>query len=284
MKLARPINDSTPNVTNPFSSSHLGTDYGYINGTPIYASESGKVIQCKTGETRQWIANTPSDPYKTTSTRSLRTEDYGNYVKIDHGEGYATLYAHQKAGSISIRVGDAVKKGQKIGEVGTTGNSTGNHLHWEVRLNDKCIDPVPLLDASFTQYSDSEPVTPLPPTGSDQQTIIDQLRAERDTNWNLYQNERQAKIDLEDALDKKNKVNESLSKENETLKSSVESLTKEKEGISASLQSLKNSLDSTKVELEVCNGLMSNRKTLDQYQTAELFTEIINRIKKAVRR
>lgn len=283
MKLARPINDTTPNVTNPFSSNHSGVDYGYINGTPIYASESGKVIQCKTGETRQWLANSPSDPYKPASgTRPLRTEDYGNYVKIDHGEGYSTLYAHQKAGSISVRVGDTVKKGQKIGEVGTTGNSTGNHLHWEVRLNDRCIDPVPLLDSSFTDYGANEPVTPIP--APDNQQIIDQLRAERDTNWNLYQREREAKIDLEDALDSMKKTNDDLSKKVDDLTKMVDSLTKEKDSLSTSLQSLKNERDGFKNDFEVCDALMKNRKTLDQYQTQELVKEIIERIKKIVRR
>lgn len=183
MKFSRPINDSTPNVTGGFSSSHSGVDYGYINGTPIYASESGKVIIAKSGEARQWIANTPSDPYKpATGTRALKTEDYGNLTKIDHGEGYATLYAHQKTASLTVKVGDTVKKGQLIGRVGSTGNSTGNHLHWEVRLNEKCIDPTNVLDGGFTGYSENEPVTPI--NVPSDQAQLDQLRAERDANWN----------------------------------------------------------------------------------------------------
>ena len=58
---------------------------------------------------------------------------YGNYVKIKHTNGYYTLYAHLKYGSVSVKVGDKVKKGQVIGYMGNTGHSFGAHLHWEVR-------------------------------------------------------------------------------------------------------------------------------------------------------
>jgi septal ring factor EnvC (AmiA/AmiB activator) len=153
MKFVRPINDPNPNVTNPYSNSHKGTDYGYPAGTPVYASADGVIVLANKNETRQWIANSASDPYRpATGNRPLRTEDYGNFVKIDHGETYATLKAHMKPGSILVNVGQKVTKGQKIGEVGSTGNSTGNHVHWEVRKNDVVIDPAPLLDTGFTNY------------------------------------------------------------------------------------------------------------------------------------
>jgi murein DD-endopeptidase MepM/ murein hydrolase activator NlpD len=64
---------------------------------------------------------------------------YGNYVVIDHGDGVSTVYAH--CSKLNVTKGATVKKGDKIGEVGTTGNSTGNHLHFEFRLNGKYIDP-----------------------------------------------------------------------------------------------------------------------------------------------
>ena len=55
---------------------------------------------------------------------------FGNYVEIDHGNGYRTLYAHMS--SIGVTQGQAVSQGQEIGKVGSTGNSTGNHCHFEV--------------------------------------------------------------------------------------------------------------------------------------------------------
>lgn len=150
MKFARPINDTSPNITQSFGPNHKGTDYGYPDGTPIYASQSGTVVLMKKGETRQWIANTSTDPYP--HPRPLITDDYGNFVKIDHGEGYETLYAHQRPNSITVSTGQSVKQGQLIGAVGSTGNSTGNHLHWEIRRNGIVIDPTPLMDTTFTNY------------------------------------------------------------------------------------------------------------------------------------
>jgi len=64
---------------------------------------------------------------------------YGNYIVIDHGDGVSTVYAH--CSKLLVSVGDKVKKGQHIGEVGTTGNSTGYHLHFEFRKNGKYTDP-----------------------------------------------------------------------------------------------------------------------------------------------
>ena len=72
---------------------------------------------------------------------------YGNYTCIYHGtyqgKGFATCYAHQSA--ILVRAGQQVRQGQVIGRVGTTGASTGNHLHFEVRLDGDPVDPLPWL-------------------------------------------------------------------------------------------------------------------------------------------
>ena len=65
---------------------------------------------------------------------------YGNVVEIEHFDNKKTLYAHNN--SIVVKVGDVVKKGQIISKVGSTGNSTGNHVHFELRINNKRINPI----------------------------------------------------------------------------------------------------------------------------------------------
>lgn len=92
---------------------HTGTDIPAPGGTPIYAAKDGVV---------------------TTVNANKNASSYGYYCIINHGSGYATLYAHQNQVPI-VREGQTVKKGQVIGYVGTTGRSTGNHLHFELRVN-----------------------------------------------------------------------------------------------------------------------------------------------------
>lgn len=96
---------------------HKGIDIAAPYGTPIYAAESGTVIEVGGG----WNGG------------------YGNCVRISHDDGNVTVYAHQS--SIAIEYGDYVVKGQIIGYVGSTGDSTGNHLHFEVRSNGTYINP-----------------------------------------------------------------------------------------------------------------------------------------------
>ena len=88
---------------------HTGQDYAQPEGTPVRAVASGVVFDDNPGSS------------------------YGEYVQIDHGNGYQTLYGHLKSGSKRVRVGDTVQTGQVIGLVGQTGNVTGPHLHFEVR-------------------------------------------------------------------------------------------------------------------------------------------------------
>ncbi len=99
---------------------HTGIDIGADGGTPIYAADDGKIIY------RDWLGG------------------YGNTVQISHGDGITTLYGHMSAYG-SYGVGDYVAAGDIIGYVGTTGNSTGNHLHFEVRVNGDHTSPNPYL-------------------------------------------------------------------------------------------------------------------------------------------
>lgn len=97
---------------------HEGIDIGVPCGTPIHAAASGTVIYSG------WM------------------DGYGNFVVIDHGNGLATAYGHQSAIYVS---GGSVSQGQSIGAVGSTGNSTGCHLHFEVRVNGNPVDPLGYL-------------------------------------------------------------------------------------------------------------------------------------------
>jgi len=91
--------------------SHLGTDFAAPKGTPVYATAKGVV------------------KYLATLT------GYGNVVYLKHGTKYLTVYAHLAGFKKGLRSGDKVSKGQAIGFVGSTGQSTGPHLHYEVRIN-----------------------------------------------------------------------------------------------------------------------------------------------------
>ena len=98
---------------------HPGIDMACPSGSPIYAALGGKVLQA--GFSRI----------------------YGNYVIIDHGNGYQTLYGHMS--KTITATGARVQQGDKIGLVGSTGYSTGPHLHWTVYKNGKVVDPLTLV-------------------------------------------------------------------------------------------------------------------------------------------
>ena len=69
-------------------------------------------------------------------------DSYGYYITINHNNGYATLYAHMQAFAPNLRVGSTVARGQLIGYMGSTGNSTGPHVHFEIRKNGEKVNPV----------------------------------------------------------------------------------------------------------------------------------------------
>ncbi len=111
-------------------SGHTGVDYGYagVNGKPILAVKSGTVV------------TSTALKYSNGTYRS-----YGEYIVIDHHDGTMTLYAHGAPGSRLVSVGQKVSQGQQIMSVGTTGNSSGPHLHFEVRVNGSPVNPTAYL-------------------------------------------------------------------------------------------------------------------------------------------
>jgi len=96
---------------------HKGIDFTAPRGTAIQATGNGKVIRVQN-----------------------KKRGYGKNIIIDHGFGYTTLYAHLD--EIDVKVGDIVSKSQKIGIIGSTGTSTAPHLHYEVRINKKQVNPI----------------------------------------------------------------------------------------------------------------------------------------------
>ncbi len=101
-----------------YNKMHRGVDFAASRGTPIYAAGNGIVV------------------------KSGRNGAYGNYVKIRHNSRYDTAYAHMKAINRSARKGMRVKQGQIIGYVGTTGRSTGPHLHYEILIAGRRTNPM----------------------------------------------------------------------------------------------------------------------------------------------
>ncbi|WP_125116383.1 M23 family metallopeptidase [Agathobaculum sp. Marseille-P7918] len=95
---------------------HSGVDLAVDEGTPVYAADNGKVI----------VAEDSGN-------------GYGNYIILDHQNGYKTLYGHNS--ELLVSVGDIVAKGDKIALSGNTGNSTGPHLHFEIHVGDEKVDP-----------------------------------------------------------------------------------------------------------------------------------------------
>ena len=123
---------SKANINNknyPSYAGHTGVDVNIgVTGKDVVAVKAGTVV---------------------ISTAKINSEgnyiSYGEYVVISHGDGTMTLYGHMLANSRKVKVGDKVSQGQTIGTVGSTGNSSGTHLHFEVRINGKPVNPLPYL-------------------------------------------------------------------------------------------------------------------------------------------
>ena len=138
LSLARPVASRYP-VRSPFGYRlhpisgkrrlHRGQDYAAPSGVPITAAADGVVTK--------------------TGSNMNKSSGYGHYIYITHSshrhlQGYATLYAHMNAPS-TLKAGDSVSQGQIIGFVGSTGASTGPHLHFELRDNGRPIDPASFI-------------------------------------------------------------------------------------------------------------------------------------------
>jgi murein DD-endopeptidase MepM/ murein hydrolase activator NlpD len=110
-------------LTSPFGARkggyHTGLDIDGNTGDPVSSIESGKVIF------------------------AAYSGGYGNIIKIDHGDGLQTWYAHLS--KMAVSAGSTVEKGQYIGDVGSTGRSTGSHLHLEIRINGSPYNPINYL-------------------------------------------------------------------------------------------------------------------------------------------
>jgi murein DD-endopeptidase MepM/ murein hydrolase activator NlpD len=100
---------------------HTGVDFGAVTGTIIRVTAPGTVISAGTNG------------------------GYGRMVEVDHGNGLTTRYAHMS--SIAVHVGDVIEAGTLVGRAGSTGRSTGPHLHYEIRRNGQAIDPLPFVRA-----------------------------------------------------------------------------------------------------------------------------------------
>jgi murein DD-endopeptidase MepM/ murein hydrolase activator NlpD len=100
---------------------HTGLDFRAATGDPIRATANGRV------------------------TSAAYAGGYGRMVEIDHGNGLSTRYGHMS--EIHVKVGDSIKIGQVIGAVGSTGRSTGPHLHYETRIDGEAVDPQKFLRA-----------------------------------------------------------------------------------------------------------------------------------------
>ena len=99
---------------------HEGIDLAAPIGTPIYSTAEGTVLRA-----------------------GWNSGGYGNLVEIDHGRGIITRYGHLSA--VLVHPGDRVTRGQQVGRMGSTGRSTGSHLHYEVRIDGRAVNPIPFM-------------------------------------------------------------------------------------------------------------------------------------------
>ena len=102
---------------------HPGIDLAAPYGTPVYATADGTVLRA-----------------------GWNSGGYGNLVEIDHGRGIATRYGHLS--QVLVQAGAHITRGQLIARMGSTGRSTGSHLHYEVRIDGRPVNPIPFMKST----------------------------------------------------------------------------------------------------------------------------------------
>ena len=119
----RTLSDAARQIVNPFAGRDVNwlLDFRAETGTPVRATGAGRVIEA------DWVGG------------------YGQMIEIDHGGGVTTRYGHLSA--YGVAVGARVETGQVIGRAGSTGRSTGPHLHYETRINGEAVNPARFLEA-----------------------------------------------------------------------------------------------------------------------------------------
>jgi len=136
--VAGPLTSAFGARTDPFSHTparHAGIDLGAPEGTPILAPAPGVVVRAG------WRGG------------------YGNYVELDHGDGLVTAYGH--ASEVLVRPGESVAAGRAIARVGQTGRATGPHLHFEVRMGGRPVDPARVLKAYGSRADEGSGANPV---------------------------------------------------------------------------------------------------------------------------
>ena len=138
--IGRVINDASNRITQHYGNNgHTGVDLGWRSDESqnrVFAHSAGTVVAAVDGKDKY--------PY---DNRTMET--YGNYVDIDHGNGYKTRYAHLRKGTVSVSVGQHVDSNTQIAVIGESGNVTARHLHFEVFQNGSRINPEPYLSQGF---------------------------------------------------------------------------------------------------------------------------------------
>ncbi len=147
------------------STTYISSKFGWrvINGTKSYHQgidiagdcESNVVIAAKDGKVVKINDECPSMG----SLGSSCGGGYGNYIKIEHDNGIETVYAHLYLNSLTVKEGDSVKQGQKIALIGSSGSSTGCHLHFEVRNNGTKVDPLEYVSSDNPRPTNSFNIT-----------------------------------------------------------------------------------------------------------------------------
>ena len=136
--IGRVVNEAMKRITQSYGKSHTGIDIGWRsdeNQNKVFAHSAGVVVAAVDGKNK--------------SPGSRGMASYGNYVDIDHGNGFKTRYAHLRKNTVLVKVGDNVTENTQIGIIGESGNVTGRHLHFEVFLNKNRINPTPFLVKPF---------------------------------------------------------------------------------------------------------------------------------------